>query len=508
MTRIPLETVDHAAGIYVQKWKPLTAYLTDQPVVNPSGDVVKAKVAFTSGAAYDATNWTGSAVFVPKWQATTAYAIGDPVVNPAGDVVKRKTAGTSRATYDATEAALWASSSTYASHAEAISPNSVVLFGDSITALNTSEALASTNTYYDSYGYFNWFQIYTGHRCTFVANKGVGGDTTTMMLARLTTDVLGQACSWVIMNGGANDIGNVALATTQANLAAMWTAIIQSGKRVVFFTINPSVNYAGASKQDLWTLNRWAKEWAQANYGLLIADGNAMLSDPATAAPLAGLTQDGVHPNFWGAALMGKALANVLEPHLVGSPRLLESNADTGNLLANGMMEGTAGTNGSGPNNNLATPVIADSWSISAAGTGAYDALVTKVARTDGKRGTWQQIKINALAGTVQLAQAGVTGWAVGDKVYAQIEYETGTDAADSYQHPLAVVLTNGTIKDPVYRPGTDGILTGLDVYGRSGVLRSPVYTILAGATTMDFTIPLKAVGTWRFSRAEIRKVP
>ncbi|WP_284986957.1 hypothetical protein [Arthrobacter sp. fls2-241-R2A-172] len=38
-------------------WKPNTPYLANQTVISPNGDVVSAKVGFTSGAAYDAANW-------------------------------------------------------------------------------------------------------------------------------------------------------------------------------------------------------------------------------------------------------------------------------------------------------------------------------------------------------------------------------------------------------------------------------------------------------------------
>lgn len=49
-----------AAG-NVSAWKANTAYLAGQTVVAPSGDLVTAKVAFTSTASYDAANWNASA---------------------------------------------------------------------------------------------------------------------------------------------------------------------------------------------------------------------------------------------------------------------------------------------------------------------------------------------------------------------------------------------------------------------------------------------------------------
>lgn len=54
------------SATYAQQWKPNTAYAAGQPVVNPSGDVVTAKAAFTSGATYDATKWNLSASYPAK----------------------------------------------------------------------------------------------------------------------------------------------------------------------------------------------------------------------------------------------------------------------------------------------------------------------------------------------------------------------------------------------------------------------------------------------------------
>ena len=54
----------------VPKWKANTAYASGQIVVNPSGDTVSAKAAFTSGATYNAANWN-NAYSTPSRDATT-----------------------------------------------------------------------------------------------------------------------------------------------------------------------------------------------------------------------------------------------------------------------------------------------------------------------------------------------------------------------------------------------------------------------------------------------------
>ncbi|WXW93162.1 esterase [Arthrobacter phage BrayBeast] len=60
-----------AATTYVPKWKANTAYIAGQAVLTPTGDTVTAKVAFTSGATYNAANWNYS----PTYLAATPVGV-------------------------------------------------------------------------------------------------------------------------------------------------------------------------------------------------------------------------------------------------------------------------------------------------------------------------------------------------------------------------------------------------------------------------------------------------
>lgn len=79
----------------LSKWQPSTAYAQGDLVVNPAGQIVQAKSAFTSAASYSATNWTvvpaGGGVTPVTTGFTTFYAGG------AGNVLNT-TSGTSTAT--------------------------------------------------------------------------------------------------------------------------------------------------------------------------------------------------------------------------------------------------------------------------------------------------------------------------------------------------------------------------------------------------------------------------
>jgi len=56
------------------KWKATTDYTAGQAVVNPSGDVVTAKVDFTSGASYSSANWNISPTYAPNGVASPRQA--------------------------------------------------------------------------------------------------------------------------------------------------------------------------------------------------------------------------------------------------------------------------------------------------------------------------------------------------------------------------------------------------------------------------------------------------
>lgn len=57
------------SATFVPKWKATTAYLAGDKVLSPGGDVVSAKVDFTSGASYSSANWDISATFTTPTQA-------------------------------------------------------------------------------------------------------------------------------------------------------------------------------------------------------------------------------------------------------------------------------------------------------------------------------------------------------------------------------------------------------------------------------------------------------
>lgn len=76
--RLPVRLGDAAlTATYIPKWKANTEYLAGDKVLSPGGDVVSAKVDFTSGASYSAANWNLSGSYAPATGSTTYATKGE-----------------------------------------------------------------------------------------------------------------------------------------------------------------------------------------------------------------------------------------------------------------------------------------------------------------------------------------------------------------------------------------------------------------------------------------------
>ena len=185
----------------------------------------------------------------------------------------------------------------------------VVFFGDSITD-NWSKA---------GYGGFFPGRPYV--------NRGIGGQTTAQMLVRFRPDVLAIEAGVVVILAGTNDIagnsGPVALDSVKDNLATMAELARAHGVRVVLASLlpvsddekdakgQPIVRTKDRPPATIGALNRWLADYAAKNDAVYL-DYHAALAD-ASGRLEAELTEDGLHPNAAGYALMAPLAEKAIE---------------------------------------------------------------------------------------------------------------------------------------------------------------------------------------------------
>lgn len=318
-----------------------------------------------------------------------------------------------------------------ASYAPVARPNTIIPFGTSLTNqgyAGTTQPIGATW----AKGYLAVANVQLGHRFRMLNNAGVSGNTSAQMLARIQADVLAFSPAYCVVESGCpNDIGNaLTLAQSIANHQAIYDALKAAGVRVVVCTPVPygladTVN----NRTFISGLRRWQIAYAL-QQGHKVCDWYpSLVKTDGTGAWVTNYDLDSVHPSPLGAKIMGTILANALrdEKAEYAGLWLPTGNADPYNLLANGMMIGTGGTAGpAGTSGSVAT-----SWTpFNAGGTSA--ATLSKVARTDGVQGEWQQIAFtagNADELHMQQQNTGIgTAFNVGDSVLLTAEFQVDQD--------------------------------------------------------------------------------
>lgn len=158
-----------------------------------------------------------------------------------------------------------------------------------------------------------------------IVNKGVGGDTSAQVLARMTADVHFFRPAYCAVLAGTNDVSTgVAAGTTQGNLTSIWGSCTSNGTIPILGTIPPYNAGTAAMKQAILDLNTWIRGQAAANSWPL-ADYYPVLEDPASPGNMrtSEVAADGLnaHPTSQGYARMATAWEKTLQ-QMTRAPRL------------------------------------------------------------------------------------------------------------------------------------------------------------------------------------------
>lgn len=283
----------------------------------------------------------------------------------------------------------------------------IVFAGDSETANGVGGINGTNSAYLTTYGYMNQFLGRIGSGYNYIvgkngatnlpigANVGIGGNTSTQLLARYVTDVISKNPDIVSIEIGTNDIkggDGTTFATLTGNISKMIAANQAIGAETWLHTVWPRNNVDGGGGVDFTanerliraSVNSWIRAQSTVR-GVTVIDHDRRLCN-AAGDMITGYTYDGLHLNATGAYYVSDGMIESLYGQT--PPPLLGINADAynvydatynvyGSILTNGVMAGTSGTAGTGVSGNVAT-----GWTIKRATGSDVTAVASKITRT------------------------------------------------------------------------------------------------------------------------------
>ncbi len=149
-------------------------------------------------------------------------------------------------------------------------------------------------------------------------NRGISGQTTPQMLLRFRQDVLNLWPKVVVILAGTNDIaGNTGPSTLEMiedNIYSMTELAQAHGIQVVLCSVLPAYDYPWRPGLEpapkIVKLNKRLKQYAD-THGVVYCDFFSAMADERNGLPKE-LSEDGVHPNKAGYAVMAPIVENAI----------------------------------------------------------------------------------------------------------------------------------------------------------------------------------------------------
>lgn len=370
--------------------------------------------------------------------------------------------------------------------------NTIAALGDSITAWGDG------NYYYQGYVsdvYLNHLSLETHQRIKYWGHYAKGGVSLTYMRDTLLPLLLANnplpgAC---VIFGGTNDISGVGtLADSRTYSLSYSTGVLKNiinslltvGIVPILCTLPPRGDQP-ALNPTIITWNTWVRRYAAAN-GFPLIDVYAGVAGSDGSWASAAYTLDGEHPSMQGHRVISQqAIANGLpEIFPPNRPATSRSTADLTNLFNNGTINlGLFTTNASGVGTGL-----------SYAGTGT--ASIVAPVTSDNLMGNWQQIaRATGNTGTAFASKTFSAGWSVGDVIAFSCRVQTS--GIDTTLTPFSVYMTQAVPGGFTTPNGVSLTFLPEGLNSWTSDVDGLVYrefTIVAGCTTLGFTMQMSAV--------------
>jgi lysophospholipase L1-like esterase len=145
-----------------------------------------------------------------------------------------------------------------------------------------------------------------------VLNRGVNGERTDEIHARMKRDVLDAHPSVMILLGGVNDVyQGYPLDHIKSELTAMITEARSHGIVPVPATVLPFSLASADQSAAIRAVNDWLRQFAKEQH-LTLCDLHSVVADPSNPDRLKG-SPEGLHPDRAGYRAMGEALVSCVE---------------------------------------------------------------------------------------------------------------------------------------------------------------------------------------------------
>ncbi|MEO8096901.1 MAG: SGNH/GDSL hydrolase family protein [Acidobacteriota bacterium] len=156
-------------------------------------------------------------------------------------------------------------------------------------------------------------------------NRGISGQTTAQMVVRMFQDVIDLKPAVMIVLAGTNDIaknnGPATLEMVAENIQMMTELAQLHGIKVILSAVMPISDYVpnrpqtrGRPPGDILKLNAWMKDYCAKSGAIFVDYYAAVVDDKGMLKE--GFSNDGLHPNEKGYALMVPVAAAAIEKAL------------------------------------------------------------------------------------------------------------------------------------------------------------------------------------------------
>lgn len=370
--------------------------------------------------------------------------------------------------------------------------NTIVLDGDSFAAGNTYGYVEQYTHQYNAQGSFQWANYYMLGKLRIIKNNGVGGETTSQLLARLQSSI-DLNPRFISINIGTNDLAqSVALETIIQNIQTIFDRISKAGIITILHNITPKdvADVTIMSKTNL--INQYIREMQFKYNNLIVVDAFSQIVNPATELAFTGLLKDGLHPSIKGCELIGAEIARCLDKYIPSVSVFRGCNSVANNILPNGYMLGGTDT--------------ATSWSCT---INSGTAIKSKIARDNGLE--WQQLEFTTLGDfTLYTNPNPKTNFAVGDKLqlFCEIEVDEDINTLSKFSISLDCRTSVGGALSAVSGFYNDGGVTSIfPNKGMYGILQCAPTIVPSNTGFIRVAITGKLLGKIRIGRCYIAKI-